>query len=318
MTSAKSLDKALHGWTVLRIISLDKRSPFAHCEVCGTRFRVGAIMRHRRYGLKISVGGVCAEMIHLATLRPGTHLHTFRSRTWHQFDDHYENKITRGSWLVWLTKNAPPRYASIIADLRYFRATRSAEDMEKLIKYHDKKRLYPVKALLDRALLRRLKWPQVPKYMTLDAAKKIMDRIKAKYPYELEVQAAQVIYGSKVKRHLDEEVQSAWEHLSLEEKRTALALIKIRERNELELLEKQEKKYDVVRRDGSWPIFVWNYRLGLCIVKRADFRPPDTARPTIYPGKRPLKSYYALSYFKSLRVLDKEDVGLLEEIAGSD
>jgi hypothetical protein len=187
--------------------------------------------------------------------------------------------------------------------------------MEKLIKYHDKKRLYPAKALLDRALLRRLRWPQVPKFLTLDAANKIMDRIKAKYPHELEVQATQVFYSAKVKPYIDEEVRAAWDRLSLEEKRTALAIIKIGERNELELLERYEKRYDVVRHDGSWPIFVWNYRLGLCIIRRADFRPPDTARPTIYPAKRALKSYYALSFFKSLRVLDEEDVGLLEQMA---
>lgn len=318
LTKAKSVGQALNGWKVLRIINLNKRSSVAHCEICGTKFRAGAIMRHQKFRLRVSVGGVCAEMIHLGTLRPsGQQIHNYRQTTWKQFNEHYEDKIARGSWISWIVNNAPQKYANIIADLRYFRATRSTEDMEKLIKYHDAKRLYPSKALVDMRLLRRLHWSRIPTYLTLIQAQKIIDKVKAKYPTELAVQTATVFYRSRVKPYFTEEFEIAWKNITDDQRRSALAIIKFMERDELPSLKRYEKLYEPVKIDGQWPIFVWNPHLGLCIIGKGCYRPPETAIPMIYSSTRPLESYYALSFFKSLQVKDIKDVNLLGKIVSS-
>ncbi len=317
ITHSTSIARALKGWKVLRIVSLNKKSPIAHCEICGTRFRAGAIMRHQKFNIRISVGGTCAEMIHLATLRIGHQLHNYQQSTWKRFDDHYEHKIARGSWMVWIINNAPQKYASIVADLRYLHATRADKDMEVLIKYHDRKRLYPSKSLVDARLLKKIGWRRIPAYLTMYGAKKIMDKVKAKYPNELARQAADVFYASKVKPYFNDEIQMAWNNLNADEKRSALAIIKFKEKDELAKLISYEDLYETVKIELGWPLFVWNSHIGLCIMNKQDYRPPDIAKPMIYPSRKPTKSYYALRFFRSLQVKDAKNVGLLESKAGS-
>jgi hypothetical protein len=62
LTRARSFDTAVSGWTVKRLVALRDRK-MQSCELCGTRFKRGAVIVHQRSGGTILVGGTCLQTI---------------------------------------------------------------------------------------------------------------------------------------------------------------------------------------------------------------------------------------------------------------
>ena len=63
ITGCRSFEAAIRGWTVADRICLSNSDEMAVCELCSTRFRLGAIVNRPHTGAKklktIAVGGKC-------------------------------------------------------------------------------------------------------------------------------------------------------------------------------------------------------------------------------------------------------------------
>src|SRR5688500_10520959 len=67
LTRTRSLAAAVAGWEIAKDISLPKSQAGTSCELCGTPFRSGAMIRRpalkTRKEIKVTVGGTCLETI---------------------------------------------------------------------------------------------------------------------------------------------------------------------------------------------------------------------------------------------------------------
>ena len=63
LTGRKDVGAAMKGWKVVHLVSPATNSRPTACELCGTRFQNGAIIRYSRPRQTISIGGDCLATI---------------------------------------------------------------------------------------------------------------------------------------------------------------------------------------------------------------------------------------------------------------
>src|SRR5262249_34151273 len=147
LTRCRSFAKAVDGWSVQRLVNLSNVEQQS-CELCGTRFREGALVVHRRSKATVLVGGTC-----LKTLQEHRFPKRFRFKEAKRFTlemirSHYGALVDPGNWLLWIRRNAPKRLAQAAADLYAFGVALEHEQLAALIRFHDSRRLFPRNALL--------------------------------------------------------------------------------------------------------------------------------------------------------------------------
>lgn len=317
ITRRKALAEARQGWTVVRLIALPKSGQMASCEICGTRFWQGALMRHERHKADVTVGGTCVKIIRLTTFGSEATYQRRQRATWRLFHDHYSDRIVRGAWLTWIISNAPPRLAPLALDLRHLGAVRSDADMQKLIRYHDAQRQYPAKALIDDFdVLVRAGFMAHRQLLTLDEARRLVKRVASRKPHEMREARSQRFLRTRVRPFVraDSERLSAWNRLSSTERRALVALAALSERRGGEpMVPKLESSFEEAVRNAGSAQFVWNTEKGLGFVADWSHRDSKTARVYFWKTMRWSKRPYALQYFKSVVPRDGAVIDWLEE-----
>jgi hypothetical protein len=67
---SRSFKKAVDGWFVKKLVTLSNHQQA--CELCGTRFRKGAVVEHRRSKSTLLVGGTCLKTLQALGFRNGS------------------------------------------------------------------------------------------------------------------------------------------------------------------------------------------------------------------------------------------------------
>lgn len=322
ITGARTLTSALKEWTVARLIDLPPTKPMASCELCGTHFRNGALMRHARQKATVTIGGTCVQIIRRAEFGALAKYRYRRQATWQVFQEHYKDsltRITRGSWLTWMINNAPPRFGSLVVDLRQLGAVRSDADMQRLIRFHDTHRKYPAAALVDdlHAFARACMMP-VPDYLTLEQARRLMKRANKGYSSEMIWERSEEYYRCKFRPFLRRSPQRgrAWGALDGQAQRAALALAALSDQGaELAFPSSLAEDFKAVTVLSSEPQFVWNKSIGLGFVSSPSHMGNGKARVWVWGQHRKVRPLYDLRFFRSVRPLDDLAVRQLEELA---
>lgn len=316
ITGSETLTAALDDWTVLRVIDLLKSQPMSSCELCGTRFRRGALMRHTRHKATVTIGGTCAEIIRRKAFGSSTEYQTRRDETWNLFKKHYGDIISQGAWITWLIRNAPPRLAPIVADLQFLGAVRSDEDLRALIRFHDATRLYPVSALIsERQMLTRAGVAKIPRYLTLNEARRIMNVLSTRSKV-LNLRS-QHFWRQHLRPFLSMTVdgKAAWRALSKEEQQTVTALAALSEEKRIGSAASFFDQFTFVDSHPHVPQFIWNPQFGLALIERHDYKYNGIAHVILWGCASKAKRTFALSYFRTPSSQSRSVVKALERLA---
>lgn len=175
LTHSRSSVKAMDGWFVKKLVTLSKQQQA--CELCGTRFREGALVEHRRSKATVLVGGTCLKTLQAHRFPKRFKFKPAKQRTLTTLRTHYRpyrSLIDPGNWLLWVRENAPPRLVQVASDLCVFGATTDSDQLQKLIRFHDKKRRFPRGALLTGpGALERALQTRIPHYITIAQAQQL-------------------------------------------------------------------------------------------------------------------------------------------------
>jgi hypothetical protein len=318
ITGRKNLSMALDGWTVVRVIDLTDSQPMATCELCGTRFKRGALMRHHSQGTTVTIGGICAEVIRTETFGSPAKYHIRQAASWKIFQEHYGDLISRGTWLTWLVRNAPPRLSRKVAELQFFNAVRSDNDMRLLIRYHDAHRRYPVAALIPQiSILKRSGIAGLPKYLTLDEARRLIKAlrgntvlIKRKSERFLKGHVFPFLAATEYCRH-------AWRTLSPNDRRCVNALAALSEEGRSHEASSLYEQFDGVDLYSSAAQFVWNPLKGLAFVPHLDKIGNDKiyAHLILWGHNCETDHFFDMHYFKTIKTEKLSTIKFLEKLA---
>lgn len=315
ITGCRVVSRAFIGLSCMKIIKLQTSKGMATCELCGTRFRMGALIKHKKTGARFTVGGVCARILQEKMFGDPKKRAARKRETWALFEEHYGDRETRGSWMKWMLKNCRGQLAVILSGLHFLEATRTNAEMRRLITYHDTHRAYLAAALLgDLAIYREL-GIKVPRHLTIDQADRLEERIRRKPRYVL-VQAEQLydeLYERGVFDHPD--VLAAWEQLSEGDRLAVLAMIELSRCGRAIEASAFYKACPTLIPGLRVSVFVWNPQQGIAFVGEEAYRDDESAYlELVGTGKR---SPYQLKYFRSV-ALPKRAVGALLRLAFQD
>ena len=295
----------------------------ASCELCGTRFREGAIIQYSerktrdKNNNRISVGGTCLQTIRRAAFGPVSAYRSRQRATWRLFDNHYRGHLSRGAWLTWIIEHAPRRLAALVVDLQQIGAVRSDWDMQKLLEFHDRRRLYPSEALVPIELLRQeplFRTP--PEYLTMYQARRLLRRAG------LDDRSATIHIWAQQQRQTKDfqrfisatnERRLQWRSLSEVAKRALVALSVLvpypREKKAEDLTALFQ--FTSVRTEGQ---FVWHPLNGVGFVNPRDYRENGTACVAFFPriGRSGL---YDIRYFYSVIPINTTSIDNIERWA---
>lgn len=318
LSRSRSFDNAVKGWSVKKIVQLPKRQQQA-CELCGTRFRDGALVEHRRSKAIIVVGGTC-----LRTLQAQRFPARFKFKEAQQFTNltlrtHYRSLIDPGNWLLWVRRNAPARLMQIAADLYILGTAVDSDQLEKLIRYHDKTRLFPRTALLsDPRILEKELGIKIDKYITIAQARHMAKKGQSAFATGMLNAAASEYMKKYVLPYVNEDPDRAslWRRLGSLEKRAVAALAalddSVARTNEPLVPNEVAANFP---RPGDAPMFVWNAKVGLGYVSEEDFYEPSKASVWLWRSGRYNRAVYNIDYWRGVRECSPESVEQLEGIA---
>lgn len=316
LTRSRSFEKAVDGWSVRKLVTLSKLQQQA-CELCGTRFRDGAVVVHRRSKATVVVGGTC-----LKTLQAQRFPRRFKFREAKQFTfttlrTHYGPLVDPGNWLLWIRNHAPARLVQAAADVYTFGSVVNSKDLQQLIRFHDNKRLFPRNALLaDPRALENALGLKIAKYITINQARKF---VKKSTPSAEHVESKAAAYMKTYVRPRvrdDVDLTALWRQLEPLERRAVAALAALNARaavDDAPLVPQQVA--DTWPHHGYAPMFVWNPKIGLGFVARDDVFEPPKAYVWLWRSGRYTRAIYNLDYWRGVIGCAIQAVVLLEELA---
>jgi hypothetical protein len=317
LTHHRSFEKAVQGWLVTKVIALSGRQQQA-CELCGTRFQNGAVVRHEKSRARILVGGTCLEMLQAQRFADRVALKTATRFTTATLRSRYESLIDPSNWLQWIQENAPDRLAQAATDLRLFGVTLDARQLQELIRFHDRTRQFPREALLPGAtLIERALGVRIPRYITISDADRLKGKTKA-HPRLLCESAAAAYLKTDVRPFIevDDDLAALWHRLDSMSQRAVTALVKLDERAALDdspLL--PDDKSGSWPRPGQPPMFVWNARIGLGFVAQDDVYDHPKAYVWLWRSDRYQRATYSLDYWRGVIGCTPEAVEQIEDLA---
>lgn len=321
LTKSSSFERAVKGWVVERLVKL-LRPNTQSCELCGTQFRLGARVRHQKSRATILVGGTCLTTLQRHRFPPRFRLQHARELTVSTLRFHYGSVIHPGNWIKWIIENAPKRLAQPAADLRTFGAVLYASELDALIRFHDRKRLFTRDALLsDVLLLETLLRVKIPTHITMDQAATI-ERKAASRPAPAHLSAHSEDYTKRFVRpclDANPDLRMLWRGLTPLEQRAITALAALDKR--------------AYREGGplctddiavNWPVpltgpmVVWNPRIGLGFVGPDVALDVHKAHVWLLRSRRYGRKIYNLQYWRGVVGCDLETVQSMEHLAFQD
>jgi hypothetical protein len=277
LTHSRSFVKAVDGWFVKKLVTLSNQQQA--CELCGTRFGEGAVVEHRRSKATVLVGGTCLKTLLVHRFPKRFKFKPAKQRTLTTLRTHYRSYslIDPGNWLLWVRENAPPRLVQVASDLCIFGATMDSDQLQKLIRFHDKNRRFPRSALLtDPGALERALETKIPRYITIVQAQQL-ERQGAETTSLEEIAASNYLKNRVLPRiNEDADLAQVWAQVGPLAQRALTALAALDERA-VRAGNKQLVADHVAANwppPGEAPMFIWNANIGLGFVSRDDVFAP--------------------------------------------
>ncbi len=325
LTGLRSFDKAAKGWDVERIFLLRGRKMQA-CELCGTRFREGALVHHRNSNATIVVGGTCLITLQRRRFPPRFNFRLARRVTFDTLRRLYGPIVHPGNWIKWTVENAPKGLAQSVADLRCFGAVLESSELDTLIRFHDRKRLFNSDALLsDVLLVESVLREKIPFQITINQARFLRRNFDAKVKSEPERLSLWIrsedyknnVVGPFIKAH--RKLASTWKSLSSLEQRAVTALVALDGRATKEgtplCPDEVAANWPVPQRGNTGPMFVWNTKVGFGFVRPQDLMDDEKARVWLWRSGEHTSIIYNLRYWRALVGCSLEAVKRVEQLA---
>lgn len=321
LTNSRSFVKAVDGWLVKKLVTLSKQQQA--CELCGTRFRRGAIVEHRRSKATVIVGGTCLKTLQAHRFSKRFKFKLEKQRTLTTLRMHYgsyRSLIDPGNWLLWVRENAPPSLVQVASDLTIFGATPDFDQLQKLIRFHDKNRRFPRSALLtDPGTLESALQIKIPNYITIVQAQ----QLERQWANKLRKEKGVIAASSYLKDHLlkrineDADLEQVWGQLGPLAQRALTALAALDGRaakngNKQLVADLVAAKWPT---PGEAPMFVWNASIGLGFVSRDDAFAPPKAYVWLWRSGRYQGAIYNLDYWRGVTDCEHDAVLQLEKLA---
>lgn len=318
LTRSRSFERALDGWSVKKLVALSKVQQQA-CELCGTRFRDGAIVVHRTSSATVVVGGTCLRTLQEHRFPSPQKLGKARQFTLAALRSRYGDLVDPGNWLLWVRRHAPPRLAQPAADFYLFGAVLDSAQLHELIRFHDSKRLFPRNALLsDAGTVERALGIKIPKFITIAQARRFLKAVQRLHSTTMMRRAS----AEYMKKHVvprvreDPDLEPLWRDLGPLARRAGAAFAALdgfRAGTEAPLVD--EVIASKWPRPGTPPMFVWNHSIGLGFVAKDDVFDPPKAYVWLWRSGRYRKAIYSLAYWRGVVDASGDAVGQLEVLA---
>jgi hypothetical protein len=267
----------------------------------------------------VLVGGTCLETILRSHFPPKFRISEYRERTVAALRKAYGDLIDPGNWTRWLVEHAPKRLAQPVAELISFGTVLSDKELETLIRFHDRKRLFRRTALLPGArALEKALGRQIPPYITVDQARKIETAFASK-PARIQVPVVARDYATRVLRPAvssDSELKRLLESLTPLEQRAVSGLAALDERaarGGATLCSAEVAALWPAPRNG--PMFVWNPKIGLGFVGLDDHLGNDKAHVWLWRSSHYQKCIYSMQYWLGIVGCSENAVQAIEEDA---
>jgi len=319
LTHGRSFVKATDGWSVKKPVTLSKQQQA--CELCGTRFREGAVVEHRKSKATVLVGGTCLKTLLAHRFPKRFKFKLAKQRTLTTLRRHYRSLVDPGNWLLWVRENVPPRLVQVASDLWIFGATTDSDQLQKLIRFHDKNRRFPRSALLtDPGALERALQTKIPDYITIVQAQQLERQgAKTVSPKEtLEIAASNHLKNHVLTRiEEDADLAQVWAQVGPLAQRALTALAALDER----AVRAGNKQLVADHVAANWPppreapMFVWNANIGLGFVSRDDVFAAPKANVWLWRSARYQRALYNLNYWRGVTECEQAAVAQLEELA---
>ena len=322
LTGRRSLDNALAGWEIKNLIHETVGKKYSVCELCGTHFLQGAVMYHPLKNQTISVGGTCLGTILDKSFPDRTGYRLSKSQTQDELIKRYGNVVDPGNWIKWMRVNSPPSLAQPLAILEYFGGV-SSKDLNKLVRFHDGKRLYPRHALIPDWRIYS-KFVPISEHMTISESKRILKLVssKGKEPSVISGRS-RAYFREELKPILDEYLglQETWDRLNSVERRCLLALCRLSELRKNPAhgicetsLANSFRPLDTTHRRTE---FLWNPKGGVGIVYEDDWESGDSADIWFWHTRDFGERRYRLTFFRQFQPDSQEVTVKLEQLAFS-
>jgi hypothetical protein len=315
---SNSFDKAVRGWVVNRIVALPFRKRQS-CELCGTRFREGAVVHHQKAGATILVGGTCLKTLQRHRFPPRFKFKSAKELTVSTLRRHYDTLVHPGNWIKWIVENAPRRLAEPAADLRSFGVVLTGRELDALIRFHDSRRLFPRSALLvNTRSIERILHIKIPSYITLDYARKIQRKVEPLLPTPL------IVPSRDYPKHIVQPFMTAfpeskrmWDGWTPLEKKAldALALLdKGAAKEETDLCPEAIAATWPLPQDTG-PMVVWNAKVGLGFVGADDIIDGHKAYVWLRRFRQYQRTVYDLQFWRRVVGCSPEAVMVIEGLS---
>jgi len=267
MTGARSFKEAIQKWKVHEDVNLPREGKMVSCELCGTRFRKGAVIHHSESGSTVTIGGTCLEHVLLGRFKSKSEVARQKREMAVELGRRYADVVDPGAWRTWVIEHAVQRYPEQVVCLRTIGVV-TQDQLTELIKFHDANRLYPRDSLLPHwEWLPKQVRNNLPKELTIQHARRIRSTVDRNVVFSNRIQDG-FEYADQFFTAIDG-CATVWEGLSEREKRIVAALLELsrrmRERYLEDLSELMTLKCGWKRVTFPLPprSFVWHPKVGL-------------------------------------------------------
>lgn len=226
LTGRTSIAAASRLFRPVERIAVPERSSLVSCELCGTRFGVGAWVTRPPTVKRISIGGTCLKTIVLGHFGDAKSAARGKRNVRQALERAYRGSIDPGAWITWIVTHAPRRFGKQVVELEVAGALRKRSDLQALIKFHDATRRFPAVSFFTSIKdVRRL--VSVPDTLTIDQALAISRRLTSDDRIALVELIAQRVGRRRINellRNSVSEVRDSWCRLSESGRATVVAL----------------------------------------------------------------------------------------------
>ena len=316
LTRARSFESAVQGWTVKKIVTLSRKEQQA-CELCGTRFRAGAVVRHPSAKATILVGGTCLKTLQSHRFPKSFDFKNARKLMLAALAQRYGPLVDPGNWLKWTIENAPGGLAQAAADLQTFGTVLNDMELDRLIRFHDRHRLFRRNALLeDPALFEQALGIKIPRFVTIEYASKLSNK-KELLRLAPKLKAAHY-WKTKVKPRIDNDsdLVALWPSLTQDQQRAVTAFAALDERaaefGEPLCADNVAPKWPA---PATPPMFVWHTKIGLGFVGSDDTFQRHNAHVWLWRSGAYQRKIYSLAYWLGVVGCSTEAVDEVEQLA---
>ncbi len=275
LTQARNLASAVKGWEIANAIAIDKKDSAATCELCGTRFRNGALIRRpgsrSKKATTVTVGGTCLETILRGSFGDSPFIAKRKSEISSRLRSTYGDLVEDpGHWIKWLVEHVPTRLRALAAQLRYLGMVPTDRELNRLIAFHDAHRKYLSEALLP-SLIHWANDIPMPNHLTIVEARALLKSITLNQWEKILAQRSDTFRDQEIAPFLamDPEWHEAWRRLGELHRHTVITLARL----STDLSDDQMRRRNVlthrvspIRPPYAIPCFVWVEGRGLAIV----------------------------------------------------